>query len=172
MAQDVFGIDRHFAAAAGRVNDVLRHGVAGRVPAQLLHDLDALAHARAQVRRAGNQIALVKIIRLHAAHEQFLDVRLHHFRVVVDVLEQNALVAERNAGVGEAAERVAHFSRQFARMVRVDAHEEWMKFFQHRAKFGRDALRQKRRDARTDAQKFNMRNRAQAAQKIFQLVVA
>ena len=133
---------------------------------------NALADAGAQMRRAGNQIALVKVIRLHAAHEQFLHVRLHHRRVVVDVFEQDGLVAERNAGVGQAAQRVADFGRQFARMVRVNAHEERMKFFQHRAQFGRDALRQESRDARTDAQKFNVRNRAQPAQKIFQLVVA
>ena len=47
-----------------------------------------------------------------------------------------------------------------------------MKFFQHRAQFRRDALRQKNRDARADAQKFDVRNRAQPAQQIFQLVVA
>ena len=93
-------------------------------------------------------------------------------RVVVDVLEQHGLVAERNAGVGQPAERVAHFRRQFARMVRVDAHEERMKFFQHRAQFRRDALRQKNRDARADPQKFHMRNRAQAAQQMFQFFVA
>ena len=88
------------------------------------------------------------------------------------MLEQHALVAERNAGVGQAAERVAHFRRQFARMIGVDADEQRMKFFQHRAQFRRDALRQENRDARADAQKFHVRNRAQPAQQIFQLLIA
>ena len=151
VAQNVVGIDGHFAAATGRVNDVLRRGVTGRVAAQLRHDFNALPDAGAQVRRAGNQIALVKVIRLHPAHEQFLDMRLHDFRVVVDVFEEDGLVAERNAGVSEAAQRVTDFRGQLARVVRVDAHEQRMEFFQHRTQFGRDALRQERRDARTDA---------------------
>ena len=172
MAQDVFGIDRHLAAAAGRVDDVLRHGVAARVTAQLLHDLDPLAHAGAQMRGAGDQVALVDVIRLHAAHEQLLHVRLHHQRIVVDVLEQDALVAERNARIGQPAHRVAHLGRQLARMIRVDAQEQRMKFFQHLAEFRGDALGQKRRDARADAQEFNVRNRAQPGQQVFQLFVA
>ena len=86
--------------------------------------------------------------------------------------EQHGLVAERDAGVGQPAQRLAHFRRQFARMVGMDAHEQRMKFFQHRAQLRRDALRQKDRDARADAQKFHVRNRAQPAQQILQLLVA
>ena len=140
--------------------------------AQRLHDLQTLPHARAQVRRAGDEVALVDVIGPHAAHEELLQVRLHHGRGVVDVLEQDGLVAERNAGVGEAAEGVADFGGEFARVVGVDADEERMKFFQHRAEFGRDALRQEDGDARADAEKFNVRTRAQLGEQMLQLVIA
>src|ERR1051326_3919128 len=47
-AQDVWRVDRHLAAAAGRVDHVLRNAVAGGVAAQGLHDLEALPDGGAQ----------------------------------------------------------------------------------------------------------------------------
>ena len=82
---------------------------------------------------AGNQVALIDVIRLHAAHEQLLNECLHHFRRVVHVPEQNGLVAEWHAGIGQAAEGVADLGGQLARMIRVDADEQRMKLFEHRA---------------------------------------
>ena len=40
---DVFRVDRHLSAAAGGVDDVLGHRIAGSVPAKGADDLDALA---------------------------------------------------------------------------------------------------------------------------------
>ena len=48
-SQDVVRIDRHFAAAARGVDDVLRDGVARGVTTQAFHNLQALPHAGAQV---------------------------------------------------------------------------------------------------------------------------
>ena len=163
MAQDVFRTHRHFAAAAGRINHIGRHGVTSRVAAQLFHDRQPGAHACAQVRGASNQIALVNVIRLHAAHEQLLQVCLHYVGVVVDMFEQHCLVAERHSGVSQPAECITNFRGQFARMIRVNAHEERVKLLQHCAEFRRDTLRQKCRNSRADAEEFHMRNRAQAA---------
>ncbi len=53
-------------------------------------------------------------------------------------------------------------------MVDVDAHPERMIFLQHLAKLGRDPLREKNRDARADAEEFDVRNRAQPAENFFQ----
>ena len=47
----------------------------------------------------------------------------------------------------------------------MDADEQRMIFFQHGAQRGRDALGQKNRDARADAQKLQMRNGPQLAAK-------
>ena len=97
---------------------------------------------------------------------------LHRFEIVVYACQQHALVAERNAGVGEALERFFHFNRQLARMIHVHAHPERMMFLQHRAKLRRDSLRQENRNARADAKKLDVRNRAQAAKQLVELIVA
>ena len=57
-------------------------------------------------------------------------------------------------------------------MIDVHAHPERMIFLQHRAELRRDALRQENRDARADAQKLDVRDRAQAAQNFLELIVA
>ncbi len=41
VIENVAGIDRHFAAAAGRVDYKLRHGVTSSVTAQAFDDLDS-----------------------------------------------------------------------------------------------------------------------------------
>ena len=140
--------------------------------AQAFHDFKPLAHAGAQVRGAGNQVTLVNVVRLHAAHEQFLHERLHHCYVVIDVLKQHGLVAEWDARVGQATERVANFGGQLARMVRVNADEKRMKLFEHRAEFRRDALRKKNRNARAEAEKLDVLDAAQPVQEVFELLVA
>ena len=150
----------------------MRHGITAGVPAQAFHDPESLAHAGAQVRRAGDQVALVNVVRLHAAQKQFLDERRHHGHVVVDVPEQHRLVAQRDAGVRQKTQRVARFGGQFARVVGVDADEQGMELLQRRAELGRDSLRQKDRDARADAEKLHMPDRAQPAQQVLQLFVA
>ncbi len=47
-----------------------------------------------------------------------------------------------------------------------------MKLLQHVAQFRRDALRQKHRNARADADEFHVRNRAQPAEQILELFIA
>ena len=66
----------------------------------------------------------------------------------------------------------AHFGGQLARVIDVDAHPERMIFLQHLAELGRDPLRQENRDAGADAEELDVRDRAQAAEDFFQLVVA
>ena len=67
--------------------------------------------------------------------------RFHCFEIVVHPFEQHALVAERDAGVGEPLERFFHFNRQLARMIDVHAYPERVIFLQHGAKLRRDPLR-------------------------------
>ena len=140
--------------------------------AQAFHDLQTLGDAGAQMRRTGDRIALIHVVGLDAAQQQFLHERTHHGHVVVDLLEQHGLVAQRDAGIGEAAQRVAYLGRQFARMIRVDADKQRVKFLQQRAEFRRDALREKNRDPRANPDKLQVRNRAQPGEEIRQLFVA
>ncbi len=87
--------------------------------------------------------------------------RFHRFEIVVHAFEQDALIAERDAGVGESLERLLDFNRELARMIDVHAHPKRMMFCEHRAKFRRDPLRQENRNARADAEKLDVRNGAQ-----------
>src|SRR6185437_8434840 len=57
-------------------------------------------------------------------------------------------------------------------MVRVNADEERVKFLEHRAQGRRDALRQKDRNARADAKKFNMGDGAQLAEQMLKFFIA
>jgi hypothetical protein len=50
VIENVTGIDRHFAAAAGRVDDELRYRVTGGVTAQAFDDLDSFRDRCAQMR--------------------------------------------------------------------------------------------------------------------------
>ena len=171
MEDDIAGADGNFAAAAGCVYDILRHGVAGSVSAQGFHDLKSLGDGGAQVGRPLDEIALIKVIRTNAAAEELVDKGTHGVRVVVDSSEQDALVAQRNAGVGEAPERVAHFGGEFARVVDVHTHPQRVEFFEHGAKFRRDALREKDGDAGADAEELDVRDGAQAGEDAAEFVV-
>src|ERR1017187_11009214 len=57
-------------------------------------------------------------------------------------------------------------------MLRVDAHEERVIFPERRAKLRCDALWQKDRYPRADAQELHVWDRAQTAQQVFELLVA
>src|SRR4029077_742856 len=50
VIENIGGINRHLPAAAGSVDDKLRHSITGGVTAQAFDDLDALRDRRAQMR--------------------------------------------------------------------------------------------------------------------------
>ena len=131
VAEDVIWVHGHLAAAAGGIDHILRHGVAGGVAAQLLHDLQPAPHAGAQMRTAVDEVALINIQWPHATHQQLLHECFHDNGIVVHTLEQHGLVAQRNAGIGQAREAVAHFGGEFARMIGVHTDEERMKLLEH-----------------------------------------
>ena len=66
---DVIRVDWDFSAAAGTVDDELRNRVTGGVAAQAFNDRHAFRDRGAEVRGAGDEVALVKVIRPDAAHE-------------------------------------------------------------------------------------------------------
>ena len=111
-AEHRIGQQRDLAAAARRVDDVVRHRVAGGMAAQLRDDLEALLDRRAEVRRAADRVALVEVVRPDADHQQLVHQLLHRLDVVVDALEQHGLAAERNAGVGEPAAGLGDLGRE------------------------------------------------------------
>src|SRR5262245_33572692 len=130
----VIRVDRDLATSTWSVDNVLWHRVACRVTSQLFHNLKTFANTCAQVRGTGNEIALVNIIGPHSAHEQFLDMRFHHDRVVVHMTQQHGLISKRNPGVCQASKGFPDFDCQFARMVGMDADEKWMILSKHGTK--------------------------------------
>src|ERR1700742_4914543 len=74
--------------------------------------------------------------------------------------------------IGQALQRFPHFGRELARMIDVNAHTKRMILLEHRAKLRRDALGEKDRNPRADAEKFDVRNRAQSAQHLLELGIA
>src|SRR4029077_12100832 len=84
VIENVTGIDRHFAAAAGSIDNELGHGVTCGVAAQPLDDLDAFSNRRAQVRRAIDQIALINVVGADPAHQQLVHESFHGLNVIID----------------------------------------------------------------------------------------
>ena len=66
---EVVGVDRDFATAAGTINDKLGYGIAGGVAAQAFDDIDAFRDGGAEVGGAGDEVALVEVVRPDAAHQ-------------------------------------------------------------------------------------------------------
>ena len=99
----------NFPAAAGRIDNVLRHGVTGGMAAQAFHDLDALGNRRAEVTRAFDQVALVQVIRAHADADQVLHQLALDVDVVVHARQQHGLVAQRDACPGQTVAGLFQF---------------------------------------------------------------
>jgi hypothetical protein len=74
--------------------------------------------------------------------------------------------------IGQHLKAGAHFGRQLARVVDVDAHPKGMIFLQHRAELGRNSLGEENRHAGTDAEKLDVLDRTEPAENFFQLLVA
>src|SRR6476659_1581573 len=119
-----------------------------------------------------NKIALINIIRTHPAHKELVHERFHRLEIVVHTREQYTLVSQRDAGVGQAIQRLLHLNRQLPRMIYMHAHPERMMFRQHCAQLRRDALRQENRDPRADAEEFYVLDRAQPREQLVELIVA
>lgn len=139
-AEDVFGADGDFAAAAGGIDDVLGDGVAGGMASEFIDDLEALSDAGTEVSGAGDEIALIDVVGSDATEEEFMDEGFHDVRLIVDVTEEDGLVAEGDTGIGEGGEGMADFGGEFARVIGMDADEEGMELFEEVAELGSNAL--------------------------------
>ena len=101
VADQVIRHDRDLAAAAGRIDHERRDGVARGVPAEAFHDLEALADRRPEVAGALDEVALVEVVGPDPVLHEPMDERPLDMDAVIDAGEQDALVADRDAGPGE-----------------------------------------------------------------------
>jgi hypothetical protein len=139
--------------------------------AELTHDVEALPNAGSEVTRSGDEIALIDVVRTHAAEEKFLNVRFHDLGSVIDMAQEDGLIAEWDAGVGEASEGVANLEGQFTWVIGVDADEEGVELFEHGAQFRGDALGEEDGDAGADPDELEVGDGAELAEQMFEFVV-
>ena len=96
---------------------------------------------------AFDEVALVEVVGADSAHEEFVDEFFLDVYGVVDAIEENALVAHNDAGVGESAKSITNFGGEFLGMIGVNGNEQRVIFFEHFAERWCDALWQENRDA-------------------------
>ncbi len=126
-------------------------------------DFEPLFDAGAEMVGALHQIGLINVVGTHTDYQQLLHQAAHHQRVVVDAAHQDGLVPQWNADVGQAGAGGGRLCGNFGRMVEMGIEVKGVIFAQHPHQAGGDTLRQHHRNARTDADDFNMRNGAQTA---------
>jgi hypothetical protein len=170
-AEEVVGRERHLAAAAGQVDDEVRHGVAGRVAAQAADDLQAALDRRAEVGRAGDRVALEQVVGLHAAGEQAVEQLLERLDAVVDPFQQHCLRAERQAGVGQPGAGLGGLGRELGRVGEVQAQPRPVAAH-HPGEGAGDPLRQDDGYLRADAEELDVADAAQPAEQPVELLVA
>ena len=69
VTHHVVGIDGDFSSSLRAIDDVLGDGIAGGVATQAFDDTDAFVDTGSQVRGTFDQIALIKVVGFHPAHE-------------------------------------------------------------------------------------------------------
>ena len=100
-----------------------------------------------------------------------MDERLHHLGVVIDAGEQDGLVAQRDAGEGQAFAGGRQLTGDLLGMIRVDAHPDRPVLAEDLSELRRDALREEDRDARTEADELDVLDRAETSEERVQFGV-
>ena len=86
---------------------------------QLAHERHARFDGRPQVRRATDELRVVEVVRADAHPDEPFEERPHRRCVVVDAGEEHGLVADRDAGLGEARARLGRLARELSGAVEV-----------------------------------------------------
>ncbi len=171
MHQVIGRQDRDFATSAGRIDHEVGNRHAAGMALEGTDDGHAGFHRGAKMVGALGQVRLVQVVGFHPSQEQLVHQAFHDLRVVVDALEQNGLAPQRHARVRQHAAGGFHLRRQFVRMVEMQVHVNRVVLLDDLAELGSDALRQGARDARADADDFQMRDRSQSLENAFQQMV-
>ena len=87
VGNDVIRANRYFAAAAGRINDKGRHGIAGSMATELFHDFDAGRNGGTEMLGTFDRIALINIVRPDTDLQEFVHELLHRGRIVINAAQ-------------------------------------------------------------------------------------
>ncbi len=118
------------------------------------------------------QVCQVQIIRFDPAAKEHLEKGLHRWPIVIDSFEQDRLIAQGYARVGQTPQRFLGGRRQFSWMIEVDAEKQRMILFQPGAKLRSHPLGQDTRDPRADPDDLHMGNAPDFPDDVFQAVIA
>ena len=140
--------------------------------AQILDNLDTLAHRGAEMLETHAQVALVDIIRTHAVAHQLVHQFLHHMHTVVHTTQQHGLVAQRNACIGQFGHGGLSLGGHLVGVVKMGVQPHGVVLLQHVAQVVGDTLRADHRGTAADTHNLDMRDGAQTRDDIFQLLVA
>ncbi len=123
------------------------------------------------MRRAGDHVALVQIIRPNSNPQKFVHQFLHGSRIVIDASQEDGLPAERDAGIGQPFAGGGHLRCNLLGVVDVNADVDGMKLLEHCRKRYGDPLRQKDWNTAVEANNLDVRNRPQPCDQLLQLSV-
>ena len=135
---------------------------------QALHDLEALADRRPEVPGALHEVALVQVVRPDPVLDQLVDERALDVHAVVHAGKEDALVADRHAGLRELVDRAADLGRDLVRVVEVEVDPQRVVLLEHRAQLVVDALGQEDRHARSDPDDLDMGDLAKAPEDLLE----
>ena len=94
-----------------------------------------------------DQVALVQVVGPDPVGHELVDERALDVDAVVDAGQQDALVADREAGPGQLVDRAADLGRDLVRVVEVEVDPERVVLLEHLAQLVVDPLRQEDRHA-------------------------
>ena len=121
IAVDIRRPDRHLAVAAGDIEHVGRLAEAGDAAAQLAHQRLAVGDRRAEMRRAGRQVAVVQVVGLHAVLDEGAHQRGERLASSLTPFSSTVWLT---IGMPASARRASAARRrgELARMVGVERH--------------------------------------------------
>ena len=101
--------------------------------------------------RAGGQVSLEKVVRLHPRPHQTAEQRLQGLRGVVDAAKENSLIQDRHAGGDEPTDGLTKLIRELPGMVGVYDRPHGARLPEHQRQVLGDPRGMHHRHARTDA---------------------
>ena len=123
-----------------------------------------LPTGRPEVARALDQVALVEVVGPDPVLDEPVDERALDVDAVVHAGQEDRLVADRQAGLGQLVDRPAHLGRDLVRVVEVEVDPQRVVLLEHRAQLVVDPLGQEDRHPRADPDDLDVRDLAQPAE--------
>src|SRR5207249_8637002 len=126
--------------------------------------LETLADRGPEVPGSFDEVALVEVVRPDPVLDEAMDERPLDVHAVVDASEEDALVAERDAGPRQLVGGTADLGGDLVRVVEVEVDPQRVELLEHLAELIVDPLRQEHRHATADPDDLDVRDDADPEQ--------